>query len=236
MYKVLKNESDFDDWIRVLPDEVSAISTQTAVKNSLKAILQTFDTAYGKERRIEADLGGFAIVLFGDRTEVSEQEKNVLEYFNLNGMKGKKVLVIGMNPASNSVQVFDNTTNYLLNNLGIMGYSEIVVWNLFADICTKLKPTQTGDNTENIEYLQELLNEKFNAVLIGWGNTFIGNRRVEEAKRQVCEYLKPHAKKVYELVDTDGEYIGLRTIHPLFAGQRFSGKWEFRNFVFPEEK
>ena len=153
-----------------------------------------------------------------------------------NGMKGKKVLVIGMNPASNSVQVFDNTTNYLLNNLGIMGYSEIVVWNLFADICTKLKPTQTGDNTENMEYLQELLNEKFNAVLIGWGNTFIGNRRLEEAKRQVCEYLKPHAKKVYELVDTDGEYIGLRTIHPLFAGQRFSGKWEFRNFVFPEEK
>lgn len=55
-----------------------------------------------------------------------------------NGMKGKKVLVIGMNPASNSVQVFDNTTNYLLNNLGIMGYSEIVVWNLFADICTSI--------------------------------------------------------------------------------------------------
>lgn len=141
-----------------------------------------------------------------------------------------------MNPASNSVQVFDNTTNYLLNNLGIMGYSEIVVWNLFADICTKLKPTQTGDNTKNMEYLQELLNEKFNAVLIGWGNTFIGNRCVEEAKRQVCEYLKPHAKKVYELVDTEGKYIGLRTIHPLFAGQRFSGKWDFRNFVFPEEK
>lgn len=59
-------------------------STQTAVKNSLKEVLQRFDTAYGKERRIEADLGGFAIVLFGDRTEVSEQEKNVLKYFKLN--------------------------------------------------------------------------------------------------------------------------------------------------------
>lgn len=34
-----------------------------------------------------------------------------------NGIKGKKILVIGMNPASNNVQVFDNTTNYLLNNL-----------------------------------------------------------------------------------------------------------------------
>lgn len=25
MYKVLKNESDFDDWIRVLPDEASVV-------------------------------------------------------------------------------------------------------------------------------------------------------------------------------------------------------------------
>ena len=81
-----------------------------------------------------------------------------------------------------------------------------------------------------------LLEEKFNAVLIGWGNTFIGNRRVEEAKKQVCEYLKPHAKKVYELVDTEGIYMELKTIHPLFAGQRFSGKWKFRNYSFPEEK
>ena len=146
------------------------------------------------------------------------------------GLKGKKILVIGMNPASNSVQVFDNTTNYLLNNLGMMGYSEIIVWNLFADICTKLKPTQTYDNAEKMEYLQMLLEEKFNAVLIGWG------RRVEEAKKQVCEYLKPHAKKVYELVDTEGIYMELKTIHPLFAGQRFSGKWKFRNYSFPEEK
>ena len=69
-----------------------------------------------------------------------------------NGIKGKKILVIGMNPASNNVQVFDNTTNYLLNNLGMMGYSEIIVWNLFADICTKLKPTQAYDNAENMEY------------------------------------------------------------------------------------
>ena len=118
----------------------------------------------------------------------------------------------------------------------MMGYSEIIVWNLFADICTKLKPTQTCDNAENMEYLQMLLEEKFNAVLIGWGNTFIGNRRVEEAKKQVCEYLKPYAKKVYELVDTEGIYTELKTIHPLFAGQRFSGKWKFRNYSFPEEK
>lgn len=107
---------------------------------------------------------------------------------------------------------------------------------LFADICTKLKPANVNDNTDNIEYLNSLMNEKFNAVLIGWGNTFIGNKRVEEAKKQVCECLKPYAKKVYELVDADGIYAELRTIHPLFAGQRFSGKWKFRNYAFPDKE
>lgn len=88
------------------------------------------------------------------------------------GLKGKKILVIGMNPASNNVQVFDNTTNYLLNNLGMMGYSEIIVWNLFADICTKLKPTQAYDNAENMEYLQTLL-ESFAESLTLFGQNHI---------------------------------------------------------------
>ena len=41
-----------------------------------------------------------------------------------NGMKGKKVLVIGMNPASNSVQVFDNTTNYCIWHIPTAGFAE----------------------------------------------------------------------------------------------------------------
>lgn len=59
-----------------------------------------------------------------------------------NGTKGKKILVIGMNPASNNIQVFDNTTNYLLNNLGTMGYSEIVVWNSFCRYLYKVKASE----------------------------------------------------------------------------------------------
>ena len=57
MYKVLKNESDFDDWIRVLPDEVSVVSTQTAVKNSLKEVLQRFDTAEYNNSLVRIVLG-----------------------------------------------------------------------------------------------------------------------------------------------------------------------------------
>lgn len=47
-------------------------------------MLRTFDTSYGINRRIEGDLGGFAIVLFGDALEVLGHERKVLEYFKLN--------------------------------------------------------------------------------------------------------------------------------------------------------
>jgi len=150
-----------------------------------------------------------------------------------NGIKGKRVLVVGMNPASDNVQVFDITTNHLLNNLGIMGYSDIVVWNLFSEICTKLKPSGLGSDDENFEYLQELLETKFDAIIIGYGNTYLGNKRVEDAKKQLHSLLKPYEKNVYEIVDRDGEYSKLKAIHPLFAGQRFSGKWKLRKHKFP---
>lgn len=153
-----------------------------------------------------------------------------------NGMKTKKILVIGMNPASNNIEVTDTTTNYMLNNLGVMGYSEIVIWNLFADICTKLKPAETSDNTDNFEYLTQLLKDKFDAILIGYGNTHLGNKRVEEAKEQLHSLLLPYKKIVYELVDTDGAYAHLQSIHPLFAGQRFSGKWRLRTHEFPAKQ
>lgn len=152
-----------------------------------------------------------------------------------NGIKGKKILVVGMNPASDSIQVFDTTTNYLLNNLGIMGYSQIVIWNLFSDICTKLKPSEAEDKDRNFLYLEELLQEKFDTVLVGYGNTYLGNKKVEEAKKDLHTLLKPHEKKVKELVDEQEKYSGLQTIHPLFAGQRFSGKWKMRKHDFPEE-
>lgn len=40
---------------------------------------------------------------------------------------------------------------------------------------------------------------------------------------------------VVELVDKGDVYSRLKTIHPLFAGQRFSGEWKFRKYVFHKE-
>lgn len=166
-----------------------------------------------------------------EKTGVFDEDlKNRYElHLTYNGIKGKKVLVICMNPASNNVQVFDSTTNYLLNNFGIMGYSDITVWNLFSMICTKLKPSEIKDNDRNMEYLKELLKSNYDKIVISWGNTFTGNKAVEKAKQEVFELLKPFEKKVCEIVDKDGKYANLSYTHVLFAGQRYSGCWVLRH-------
>lgn len=84
MYKVIKNKEDLEDWLKVLPTEVRVINSHFGVKNSVERIVATLDTAYGENRRIDADLGGFVIVLFGEETEVLKHEQNVLKYFKLN--------------------------------------------------------------------------------------------------------------------------------------------------------
>lgn len=151
------------------------------------------------------------------------------------GVKGKKILVIGLNPASDNIQLVDATTNYLTNNLLILGYSEITVWNLYADICTKLKPGQVTDNDDNLSYLKELLTQNYDAILVGYGNTYYGNKSVQAEKKKLLECLYPYAKRVYELTDKNREYEKMHNIHPLYAGQRFSGGWKLRKYAFPND-
>lgn len=151
------------------------------------------------------------------------------------GLKGKRAMIIGINPASDNVQIFDTTTNYLLNNLGTMGFSEIVVWNLFSEICDKLKPGRQGEDEYNFEHLEKLLETKFDAIIIGYGSTFLGNKKVESAKERLHNILEKYADNVFEITDNVGVYSDLKTIHPLFAGQRFSGKWKLIKHKFPEK-
>lgn len=148
--------------------------------------------------------------------------------------EGKKILVICTNPTSDNLLVVDTTTNYLMNNLFAMGYSTITLCNLFAEITGKLHPIKAADNAENMEYIKEVLKRDFDEILLGFGNGFVGSKRVMEEKENLNKLLKPYAKKLVELVDADGNYKALKTIHPLFAGQRFSGKWVMRKFVLPK--
>ncbi|MCM1064351.1 MAG: DUF1643 domain-containing protein [Eubacterium sp.] len=148
--------------------------------------------------------------------------------------KGKKILVICTNPTSENLLLVDTTTNYLMNNLFSMGYSTITLCNLFAEITEKLHPAKAKDNADNMEYLKEVLKRDFDEILLGFGSGYVGNKKVAEEKENLNRLLKPYAKKLVELVDADGNYKNLKTIHPLFAGQRFSGKWEMRKFILPK--
>jgi hypothetical protein len=78
------------------------------------------------------------------------------------GEQGKKILVIMMNPPAQNIKQIDTTSQLLLNHLSSVdeGYSYITVWNLFADITNKLKPSTVTDNTDNLKYLEKLLKKE----------------------------------------------------------------------------
>ncbi len=145
--------------------------------------------------------------------------------------EGKKILVICTNPASNNLLVVDTTTNYLMNNLFAMGYHTITLCNLFAEVTDKLHPAKAGDNNDNLEYIKEVLKRDFDEILLGFGSGYEGSKRVKAEKENLSKILKPYAKKLVELMDAEEKYKKLKTIHPLFAGQRFSGKWVLRKVV-----
>lgn len=149
--------------------------------------------------------------------------------------KGKSILVLCLNPASADLLVTDTTTNYLMNNLFPLGYNAITLCNLFSTICAKLTIRDARDDgDDNITHLRSVLERDFNTILIGYGNTFATNKLVAERKAEFDQLLKDSGKKAVELVDKAEKYSRLRTIHPLFAGQRFSGSWKFRKYIMEE--
>ncbi len=148
----------------------------------------------------------------------------------------KKILVIGLNPASADIRVLDTTTTFILNNLLPMGYTTITICNLYADLCRKLKPSEIANNRENRAYLRDVLKRKFDTILIGFGNTFNGNKFVSEEKRYLKELLKDYRDRSMDLVDEAGKYARLKATHPLMAGRYYPGKWKLRPYQFEKEK
>ena len=75
------------------------------------------------------------------------------------------------------------------------------------------------------------LPKNYDTVLIGYGNSMAGNKRLREEKMKLDLLLQNCKSNIVELVDKDNVYSRLHTIHPLFAGQRFTGQWKFRKYI-----
>lgn len=82
MYQVIKNEEDLKSWLR--SNEDSVINTHLGAKKAILDGVRLFDTYYGENRDLRADLGGFTILLFGDDFETGKHFRNIMEYFKLN--------------------------------------------------------------------------------------------------------------------------------------------------------
>jgi hypothetical protein len=151
------------------------------------------------------------------------------------GEKGKSILIIMMNPTTGNIKETDTTTTLLLNHMCSdieMNYTTVTIWNLFAEISSKMKPVRDYDNLENMEYLEKLLERNFDKILIGYGNTFIGNKVLLREKVALGKLLEKHKEKVVHIVDEKG-IINCAPMHPLFAGKRLN-KWVLESYLFPE--
>lgn len=83
MYQVIKNEEQLNEWLKVLPNEVSVINTHTGVLRALNEVVSRLDACYGANRDLRADLGGYTILLFGG-AEIESHFNKIMEYHKLN--------------------------------------------------------------------------------------------------------------------------------------------------------
>lgn len=157
------------------------------------------------------------------------------EYTKILGKeKGKAILLLMLNASGNSnINTMDTTTNLTVNNLAELGYTTITVWNLFSIITSKLNSHNIILDDDNFNYLRELMKRKFDTILIGWGNSFSVSKKVNQAKAQVHEIVRPYADILVRIEDTEKKHTG-KSIHPLFAGLYFNHKWELVKYTLPE--
>ena len=81
VYQVIENEEHLHKWLS--KNEDSVINTHLGAKKSISEGVRLFDTHYGANRDLRADLGGFTILLFGDTFEIEKHFQKIMKYFKL---------------------------------------------------------------------------------------------------------------------------------------------------------
>ena len=149
---------------------------------------------------------------------------------------GKSIVVIMLNAASKNIQETDTTVNNLVNRLSCkeFGFKKITILNLFPDIMSKLVPKKVDDLDTNFTYIKEVLSRGYDNILVGYGNSFIGNMIVENAKDSLSQLLMDYENILVEISDEDDTYA-CSPMHPLFASMRL-GKWVLKPHHLPKSE
>lgn len=79
MYKVIGNEDALLEWERETKEKLSLWKNILAVERT-KDMVRQLDFHYGAQRDLEKDLGGYTVILFGEREEVDKEYRKILEH------------------------------------------------------------------------------------------------------------------------------------------------------------
>lgn len=81
MYKVLKNTKDFQKTIKSF--EQLNVLKENNITDRIITELNCLNEMYGEERDLEKDLGGYLILVWGNKREQKKVFKRILEYHKL---------------------------------------------------------------------------------------------------------------------------------------------------------
>lgn len=79
MYKVIGNENGLLEWEHETGEKLSLWQNILAVER-VKEMVRQLDIHYGMQRDLQKDLGGYTVILFGDREEVDKEYRKILEH------------------------------------------------------------------------------------------------------------------------------------------------------------
>lgn len=79
MYRVISNKESLLQWESETGNRLELWKNISAI-NRIREMVSELDNCYGADRDIEADLGGYIIVIYGEESQVTKDFKQVLEY------------------------------------------------------------------------------------------------------------------------------------------------------------
>ncbi|MHD0445140.1 DUF1643 domain-containing protein [Staphylococcus cohnii] len=133
------------------------------------------------------------------------------------------ITVITMYPRYNGIHNIDLTTQLIMNNISEMdAFGSINFVNLYSNITTpiNLKHLENAyDNHTDIQIMKAV--KESDEVILAWG-AYAKKPVVESRVNEVLEMLKPHKKKVKQLVNPATNEI----MHPLNPKAR--QKWTLK--------
>lgn len=156
-------------------------------------------------------------------TRVTGTDTNTYEIQRAWDENGKRALILELYPTitKDTPSVMDLSSLHLHNHASELELGSVSICNLYSTVFTH-KPLsgQLSLDEENISYIEGLLEQDFDEIIIAWGSSLQTNKSTNEAKLRILRMLmeKNLKDKVKHIV---GEYMDAKSqvgTHVLYLG------------------